>query len=62
MKIIGIDNFDRDYVSDTLVCENVDKETGQYLTKCLNERYSGSIVYTYYKLVEDHYVLSVIDY
>lgn len=57
MKIISIDNFDRESVSDKLICENVSKHYGEIIVDLLNENYSGENSLSYYKLVEDDYVL-----
>lgn len=57
MKIICVDNFARDYVSDSLVCENVSKYYGEFLVKQLNEKLSGEHSSDYYRLVEDDYKL-----
>jgi len=56
MKIIIKDNFDRDYISDTLVCENVNEYFGSKIVKLLNEReHNGSP--NYFTLVSDDYIL-----
>ncbi|MGL6184838.1 MAG: hypothetical protein ACRC1T_05605 [Clostridium chrysemydis] len=56
MKIIGIDNLNRDTVSDILICENINKYYGEKLLKYLEsecDKYSDCS----YKLVEDGYNL-----
>ncbi len=58
MKIIAIDNFDRDIVDDVLVCENVTgKMYGECMVKALNEEFSGSDMPRFFKLVPDAYKL-----
>lgn len=59
MKIIQTDNFDRDYISDRLIAENVNEHFGKFLTKALNEKYGGSDSPEYYKLVPDDYKLHI---
>ena len=42
MKIIQVDNFDRDNVPDVLICENIKSEIyGNAIVDALNEKYSG---------------------
>jgi len=53
MKIIKTDNFDRDYVSDKLVCENVNQYYGKHIVDFLNNKFSGDNSSDFYKLVED---------
>lgn len=58
MKIIAIDNFDRDWVSDTLICENVNEHYGKILVDYLNKRQS-EMSQDFYVLKEDEYKLYV---
>jgi hypothetical protein len=54
MKIIATDNFSRDYVSDYLVCENVNEGYGNMIVDILNRR-NGDDGPRYYRLVpNDH--------
>jgi hypothetical protein len=53
MKIIAVDNLNRDEVSDILIAENVHKGYGELLVDLLNKRSSSR----YFKLVEDNYKL-----
>ena len=57
MKIICVSNFDKETVSDSLVCENVIRYYGEFLTKTLNDKFSGDDSPNYYNLVEDDYKL-----
>jgi len=57
MKIVNVDNFNRDEVSDKLVCQNIDKEIGKEIVEFLNDEYSGSCAAHFYKLLPDHYRL-----
>ena len=57
MKIVRIDNFNRDTVSDVLVCENVNEYYGKFLVEALNNKYSGDYSEDFFRLVEDDYVL-----
>ncbi len=59
MKVIAVDNFNREYVSDFLIKENVTKEDGE---KIVGDYYNNKISeYSswFYKLVEDDYKLHV---
>lgn len=58
MKIIGVDNYDREYISDFLVCENVNKGYGNELVNYLNKQDDQP---RFYKLVEDDYKLYVFE-
>jgi hypothetical protein len=57
MKIIQIDNFNRDEVSDILVCEGVTSYYGEAIVAGLNEQFSGDNSSFYFRLVLDEYVL-----
>ncbi len=59
MKIVQVDNFDRDYISDTLIAENVNKHFGEFLVKALNEKYSRGDSAEYYRLEPDDYKLHI---
>jgi hypothetical protein len=56
MKIIGVDNFNTELVSDILVCENVNVFFGELIVKLLNKHTPENSA-TFYKLVEDDYKL-----
>ena len=62
MKIIQVDNFDRESISDILVAENVHKEYIKTIVRTLNTKYSGDYAENYYKAVEDDYKLFERDY
>ncbi len=49
MKIIAVDNYDRESVNDILICENVHKWYGDMIVKMLNEKSDIS----FFKLVPD---------
>jgi hypothetical protein len=57
MKIIRVDNFDREHVSDVLVCDNVNEYYGKFIVGELNRNFSGESSPDYYKLVDDNYAL-----
>lgn len=59
MKIVGTDNFDRDYVDDHLIAENIaNEEFANVICGALNEKYCKSDhALTYYKVVVDEYQL-----
>ncbi|AGR47661.1 hypothetical protein PHIM7_19 [Sinorhizobium phage phiM7] len=55
MKIIGVDNYNREYCADVLICENVrNTYIGNLIVEYLN---SLATTDNYYKLVEDDYRL-----
>lgn len=57
MKIICIDNFDREIVSDRLIAENVPDHYAEGIAEHLNEKYSGTTSPVYFKAVPDDYKL-----
>lgn len=57
MKIICTDNFDRETVSDTLVCENINLEYGNAIVEFLNDKFSGDYLDNFFQLVEDDHKL-----
>lgn len=62
MKIICIDNFDREIYEDKLVCEKIGKSYGEVLVEMLNEKFSGDTHSDYYILVENDYKLFIPNY
>ena len=55
MKIIAVDNYCRDEISDILICENVrNKWYGEFIVNKLNHCTNNE---WYYKLVNDDYKL-----
>jgi hypothetical protein len=59
MKIIGVDNFNMDNVSDQLIAEHVNEFYGNAIIEFLNKKYVGDNSSIYFKLVEDNYKLYV---
>ena len=57
MKIIMVDNFNRENVSDTLIAENVSEYFGKKIVKYLNNTFSGDTSPDYFKLVTNDYKL-----
>lgn len=58
MKIISTDNFQRDYKSDSLVCENVSEYYGEMIVKFLNKKNEDDEHNpNFYRLVENDYKL-----
>lgn len=57
MKIICVDNFDRESRDDSLVCENVNKYMGKQIVEFLIEKFSGNESSDFFRLVEDDYKL-----
>lgn len=54
MKIIGISNYDNDYVSDVLIKENVTESEGKKIIEKMNKNDND---YYFYKIVPDNYKL-----
>lgn len=61
MKIIQVDNFDRDVVSDELIVIHVTEEWGKRLVELMNNVWSGDNAPFFYKLVSDDHKLYVYD-
>ena len=57
MKIIGVDNFDTEIVSDILVCDNISEYYGKQIVKFINDTFCKDYSSYFYKLVEDDYKL-----
>lgn len=53
MKIIGISNYNNDYVSDVLIKENVTESEGKKIIEKMNKNDD----YYFYKIVPDNYKL-----
>lgn len=62
MKIICVDNLNRDTYDDKLVCENIDRHYGEIVVNTLNDKLSGEHSESYFRLVEDDYVLYKYDW
>ena len=54
MKIIGMDNFNREHISDILIAENVSDYWAQRIVKHLNEKYDGEHSPHFFKTITDH--------
>lgn len=59
MKIICIDNFDRESVSDTLIAENVDEYWAPKIVEIMNRTFGGEDSPNYFISVEDDHKLYV---
>ncbi|QJI52425.1 hypothetical protein [Psychrobacillus phage Perkons] len=57
MKVICVDNYDRDTHDDKLVCENVNEFYAKKITDFLNEKFSGDSSDDYFKAVDDDHKL-----
>ena len=57
MKIIAVDNFDREYISDRLVAESVPPTYAEEIVEFLNSRYSGDHAQVFFKAVADDHKL-----
>ena len=58
MKIIAVDNFNRDEVDDLLIAENVDPYYAQTITNALNDKYSGDHAPHFFRAVQDDHKLN----
>lgn len=58
MKIKASDNYDRDTVSDFLVCENISEYYGNMIVKFLNDR-EGDNSSQFYSLESDDHKLYI---
>lgn len=54
MKVIAIDNYDREYISDRLIKENITEEEGKRIADFHNEFCGDG---WYHKVVNDDYKL-----
>jgi len=61
MKIIGIDNLNRDNVDDILICENIQTSYINHIISMLNNNIGNHDGY-YYKAVKDDYKLYKFEY
>jgi len=62
MKIIQVDNFNRDNIPDKLICGNIiNKEYGEIMTDSLNLKYSSERSQLFALLVEDNYKLITLE-
>lgn len=61
MKIIVVDNFNRESVSDVLIAEKTPDYYADFITTALNKKYSGDNSPDFFKVVEDDYKLYVFE-
>jgi len=59
MKIIEVDNFNRDTHSDVLIVEKVSKKHAKMVTDALNAKDSGFDSPVYFRYVSDDYKLYI---
>lgn len=57
LKIIAIDNFDRESVADLLVADNVHENYANEIADFLQQRYGGNYAPRFYKVVDDDHKL-----
>lgn len=57
MKIICVDNFNRESRSDSLVAENINAYYAKFIVEKLNENLSGDQSPNFYRVVTDNYKL-----
>ena len=61
MKIICVNNFDRESINDRLIAENVPAFYANFLCEKLNECYSSSYSGNYFRVEPDDYKLHIYD-
>lgn len=57
MKIIKVDNFNRETISDVLIADNVQNSYASVITEFLNKKYGGNDLPDFFRAVEDDYKL-----
>lgn len=57
MKIVCVDNFNRDYVSDKVIANNVSEYYGKEIVKFLNNKFGGKHSPYFFRMVEEEYEL-----
>ena len=57
MKIIKVDNFNRESVSDDLIAKELTRHYAELIVNFLNERFSGHRSSIFYKAVDDAHKL-----
>lgn len=57
MKIIAVDNFDRENKSDQLIAEGLTPTMATFICKALQEKYGGESASSFFKVVEDGHKL-----
>lgn len=58
-KIIKVDNYDRENVSDVLICENINDFYGRQVVEDLIARWGGDNTPNHFKLVPDDHKLHI---
>lgn len=57
-KIIGVDNFNTETVSDYLVCENIEsKNYAETICQAMNAKFSGETAPRFFKVVDQSHLL-----
>jgi hypothetical protein len=59
MKIVKVDNFGRDSVSDVLVADHVPKYYAIHIALSLNEKFGGDTSPSHFTVAEDDYKLHI---
>lgn len=62
MKIIAVDNFDKETHDDVLICENVSEYYSKLIVDFLNDKHSGEHADEYFMAVKDDHVLYTFDW
>lgn len=55
MKIVKIDNFDRDHIDDVVIAENVSEYYAKVIVAHLNQKFSGDNSQDYFVVKPDDY-------
>ena len=61
MKIICVDNFNREIVDDKLIADNLCGFYGRDIVDFLNDKFSGDNSPDFYRLVDDDYELFTLE-
>lgn len=62
MKILKIDNFNRDWLPDTIIAENVSEYYATKIVDFLNSESGDNWTQDYYRAVDDNYQVRQIEY
>jgi hypothetical protein len=57
MKVIAVDNFDRDWVSQRLIAESLDQQVAEMIVQVLNDAHPEPCTEWYYMAKPENYVL-----
>lgn len=55
MKVVRVDNFDRDYIPERLMAEKLTDEEARVIATALNAHFSGPHASHYFRVMADDY-------